>query len=213
VKWNYPLGNGLVSSTFLPSKVCWANHQALGKTLAVSLASAKGRLSDAYALHLPWLPGNYWIIRALAPCGGRVVRIKLFSLPGEISPMKLRLQSKSIRLRLKRAEVEHLVKTGCVEEKIVFGSGAGDSFTYVLEASPSVSAPQAHLIKNGILVQVPAESASRWAASDVVGIEAILTVGDGERLQVLVEKDFACLNGSEEQNVDTFPNPLAGTKC
>jgi hypothetical protein len=32
-------------------------------------------------------------------------------------------------------------------------------------------------------------------------------------LQVLIEKYFACLDKPDEENVDTFPNPLAGTKC
>ena len=126
--------------------------------------------------------------------------------------MKLRLQSNSIRLRLKRGEVERLEKTGCVEEKIIMGNGIDDVFHYVLESSHAVSTPQACLRKNGILVQVPVEAVSRWASGKDVGIEAMLPAGD-RQLQVLIEKDFACLNGPEEQNVDTFPNPLAGTKC
>lgn len=127
--------------------------------------------------------------------------------------MKLRLQSNSIRLRLKRGEVEQLVKTGCVEEKIIMGSEIEDAFHYILESSHKIFAPQAILQKKGILVQVPAEAVFRWAASDEVGIEAVVSVGNHEELQVLIEKDFACLNGPEEQNIDTFPNPLAGTKC
>ncbi len=53
----------------------------------------------------------------------------------------------------------------------------------------------------------------RWATGDDVAIETKLSVGGGRELQVLVEKDFTCLNGTEEQNRDTFPNPLAGSKC
>jgi hypothetical protein len=127
--------------------------------------------------------------------------------------MKLRLQSNSIRLRLKRGEVEQLAKTGRVEETIIMGGGPDDAFQYALEASRAVSTPQAVLNKKGILVRVPVETVSRWAAGDDVGMEAILPVGGQGRLQVLVEKDFACLNGTEEQNAGTFPNPLAGTKC
>jgi len=32
-------------------------------------------------------------------------------------------------------------------------------------------------------------------------------------LALLIEKDFACLDRSEEDNEDTFPNPNTGTKC
>ncbi len=127
--------------------------------------------------------------------------------------MKLRLQSNSIRLRLKRGEVEQLAKTGRVEETISMGSGIEGTFSYVLESSREVSSLQAFLRAQEILVQVPATTVSRWATSEEVGIETILALGGERQLQVLIEKDFACLNGPEEQNVDTFPNPLAGTKC
>src|SRR5476651_1681215 len=98
--------------------------------------------------------------------------------------MKLRLQSNSIRLRLKRSEVEQLAKTGGVEEKIIMGGGLGDTFHYALQSSHAVFAPQALLEKKGILVLVPVETVSRWAAGDEVGIEAILPVGDRGKLQV-----------------------------
>jgi hypothetical protein len=127
--------------------------------------------------------------------------------------MKLRLQSNSIRLRLKRGEVVQLAKTGCVEEKIIMGNGPDEAFQYTLESSDTISSPQAILRKNGMLVQLPAKTVSQWTTSDDVGIEALLPVGNQCQLQVLIEKDFACLNGPEEQNIDTFPNPLAGTKC
>jgi hypothetical protein len=127
--------------------------------------------------------------------------------------MKLRFQSNSIRLRLKQAEVEKLAKTGRVEEKVVMGSGPWDAFHYALEASHVVSKPHAILEKKGVLVQVPFAEVSRWAASDEVGIEATLRLGDEKELHVLIEKDFMCLHGgTQEENSDTFPNPLAKTK-
>ena len=125
--------------------------------------------------------------------------------------MKLRMQSNSIRLRLKQREVEQLARTGRVEEKVSFGE-EDDLFHYVLETSHSASTIQATLKGHGILVQVPAKDAAQWASSDEVGIEAI-QAGTSGKLQILIEKDFACLNGTDEQNADTFPHPLAGTKC
>jgi hypothetical protein len=76
-----------------------------------------------------------------------------------------------------------------------------------------VSKPHAILEKKGVLVQVPFAEVSRWAASDEVGIEATLRLGDEKELHVLIEKDFMCLHGgTQEENSDTFPNPLAKTK-
>jgi len=100
-----------------------------------------------------------------------------------------------------------------VEEKIIMGNEPGDVFTYVLESSRAIPTLQATLGKQGLLVQVPAKKVSQWATGDEIGIEAIVPLENEKQLQVLIEKDFACLNGPEDQNVDTFPNPLAGTKC
>jgi hypothetical protein len=127
--------------------------------------------------------------------------------------MKLRLQSNSVRLRLKRAEVDQLIKLGRVQETITFGDGDDDQLLYTLESSSKVFAPQVSLKKNHVLVEVPQQTAVHWATGDDIGIETRLSVGGGRELLVLVEKDFACLDGTEEQNRDTFPNPLAGSKC
>ncbi len=127
--------------------------------------------------------------------------------------MKCRLQSNSIRLRLKRGEVEQLAKTGRVEESIVFGTSRDEVLRYILEASSTASVPSAHLKAGEIRMEVPAKTVARWASSEEVGMEATQELGGTGSLHILIEKDFACLNGPAEQNVDTFPNPLTGTKC
>lgn len=127
--------------------------------------------------------------------------------------MKLRLQSNSVRLRLKRGEVDQIVKLGRVEETIIVGDTEDAVFVYTLESSPKVFAPTVSLKKNHMVIEVPRDTAVHWATGDDIGIEATLSVGGGRELRVLVEKDFACLDGNEEQNRDTFPNPLAGNKC
>ena len=126
--------------------------------------------------------------------------------------MKLRMQANSIRLRLKRPEVEQLARTGRVEERISF-DGRGGGFHYVLEASPAATKAHAILRGHGILVLVPSAAVREWATGDEVGLEAFQPNGVQGDLQILIEKDFACLNGTEEQNADTFPNPLVGAKC
>jgi len=123
--------------------------------------------------------------------------------------MKLRFQFNSIRLRLKRSEVDQLARAGRVEEKIILGQGA--TFLYVLETSTSVTSPQSHLTADGLVVQVPPELVTRWANSDQVGIKGRQATGNEVHLHVLIEKDFACLDRTGEENFDTFPNPLADT--
>jgi len=127
--------------------------------------------------------------------------------------MKLRLQFNSIRLRLKRSEVEQFVRTGRLEEKIIFGDTVSDTLHYVLEATDKISSPRAEFKRGNILIQVPTKLASHWGSGSEIGIEGDQPAGNKTQLRILIEKDFACLDGTEEQNFDTFPNPLAGTKC
>jgi len=127
--------------------------------------------------------------------------------------MKLRLQFNSIRLRLKRSEVDRFIRTGQIEERIMSGTSDRESFYYLLEANDAVSAPKGCIASNGVVVQVPTADALKWALTNQIGIEGEQTIDSKTSLRILVEKDFACIDGSEEQNADTFPNPLAGQKC
>jgi hypothetical protein len=125
--------------------------------------------------------------------------------------MKIRMQPNSIRLRLKRAEVATLIKENIIEERMVFG---GDQeLRYCLQLSHNIENPQATFRAGEILVKVPYDRATHWALSSDVSIEGAQTITGQTQMQILVEKDFACLNGTAEQNVDAFPHPLAGTKC
>lgn len=123
--------------------------------------------------------------------------------------MKLRLQSNSIRFRLKQSEVEQFARTGRVEEKIISGNGDEGTFSYVLESVDSVSSPRATLKPRAVIVQVPPDAVMRWASTDQIGIEGEQPVDNQTSLRILVEKDFARIDGTDEDNTDTFPNPLA----
>jgi hypothetical protein len=127
--------------------------------------------------------------------------------------MKLRLQFNSIRLRLKRSEVDRFIRTRRVEERIMSGIGDQQSFHYLLEANDSVSAPKGSIAPNGVVVQVPIAAALKWALTNQIGIECEQAVDNKTSLRILIEKDFACIDGTEEQNADTFANPLAGQNC
>ena len=127
--------------------------------------------------------------------------------------MKLRLQFNSIRLRLKRGEVERFTSTGRVEEYICSGSDLAQVFYYVLEATDAVSSPRAAVGPGSVVVQVPAAEAVKWASTDQVGIEGEQATDSQASLRILIEKDFACIDGTDEQNADTFPNPLGGKRC
>jgi hypothetical protein len=60
-----------------------------------------------------------------------------------------------------------------------------------------------------IAVMVDQRELRIWNEPSQVGIYASVSVGSHESLEVIVEKDFACLDGSDEENEDTFANPLS----
>jgi hypothetical protein len=124
--------------------------------------------------------------------------------------MKLRFQPNSIRLRLKQGEVTHLIQTGRLEEKIIFACGPEQAFTYILEAVEGAAAPHAELSNDTVHVRISVHDARHWAESDSVGIEEHQPLSPDHCLHILIEKDFACLDRTGDENADTFPHPLAG---
>jgi Family of unknown function (DUF7009) len=120
--------------------------------------------------------------------------------------MKLRVRGNSIRLRLSQADLASLLASGAVEERLAFPSG--QSLSYRLESGAESAA--AELSDRGIVVRFPAEALRRWAQPDKVSLQAEQPLGGGDSLQLLVEKDFKCLNPREaEDDADLFPNPGA----
>lgn len=128
--------------------------------------------------------------------------------------VKLRLRHNSIRMRLTRPEVEALASCTAVEESVAFGSDLEAVLAYGIECSDETSAADARLAGNRVVVSLPRTAAVQWAAGDEVSIEFTKLIGDGAELNVLIEKDFACLNPRRgEDEADMFPNPNAETAC
>ncbi|GLC23785.1 DUF7009 family protein [Roseisolibacter agri] len=129
--------------------------------------------------------------------------------------MKLRIKGNSIRLRLSRPDVARLARDGRVEETTAFGVRREDALAYAVESSPTITDVAARLASGRITVVLPEALAREWASTDRVGIAAEQRgVGpDGAGvLQILIEKDFACLDRRDE-DADAFANPAATRAC
>jgi hypothetical protein len=127
--------------------------------------------------------------------------------------MKLRIKGDSLRLRVSRSEVTRLLAGDCLEETVHFTPEASAKFTYALQQEPSVSRLAIQYAGNKVTILIPAGQANAWGVTDQVGIAEDISLGDLGSLALLIEKDFACLDRSEQDNEDTFPNPNAGTAC
>jgi hypothetical protein len=127
--------------------------------------------------------------------------------------MKLRIKGSSVRLRVLRPEASTLIETGSIEERVYFTPSDQSAFTYALKTESGLSKVQLRYEEAKITVVLPAEIASRWADTDQVGIYAAVDLERHGRLDIIVEKDFACLDLSDADNKDTFPNPQIGATC
>lgn len=123
--------------------------------------------------------------------------------------MKLRVKGSSLRFRLSKSDVARLAQSGEIAETVYFGSAPDAKFSYALKVSPSNSPLSVDYAEQTVTVSISNEAVSRWAAIETeVGIYGSVDIGR-EPLELLVEKDFACLDASEEENQDTFLNPNA----
>lgn len=124
------------------------------------------------------------------------------------------MKENSIRLRLTQSEVKNLFDRGEVTEMINFGADFGGELTYVLRVDPDARSISANVGSRIITVVLPASVAESWIGTDQIGVEAVQTVGSDKELQVVIEKDFACLSPRPgEDQSDNFPNPNKGSVC
>ena len=127
--------------------------------------------------------------------------------------MKLRIKGNSLRLRVTPSDIEQLLRDGAIQEHVQFTANPKDRLTYEVISSPSEPAATVAYRSGNITVTLPELHLKTWAGSDDVGVYTDIALGDGQVLSVAIEKDFACLDLSDAENEDTFPNPNLAAAC
>lgn len=120
--------------------------------------------------------------------------------------MKLRIKGNSIRFRLNRTDVKKLSEGGFLEEHTHFGNAI---FSYAADAALDASELSASLEHNRIVLHVPDEFLKGWDENDKVGMKSLVDLKNGQTLSLLIEKDFVCLDDTEEDQSDNYTNPNA----
>ena len=116
--------------------------------------------------------------------------------------MKLRTTHNSIRIRVRKSELERLRQDEAIEESIVFPNNSAFKFALVIEdIDQDLSAA---LQDNYLKLSIAKATAKQWINTSGVGIESTITLPKGEALHLLVEKDFPCLDRENEDKLDTF---------
>jgi hypothetical protein len=127
--------------------------------------------------------------------------------------MKLRIKGNSLRLRVTPSEVKQLLRDGIIREHVQLTVDLTDRLTYAIISSLSGATTTVAYQSGNITVSVPEIQLKNWAGSDDIGVYADVTLGDDQMLSVTIEKDFACLDRSDAENEDTFPNPNLTVTC
>jgi len=118
--------------------------------------------------------------------------------------MKLRIKGDSIRLRLTQSEVQQFGRQGNLKEKTHFGHSV---LSYSLEQKPAGNM-EALFNGNQLRVYIPTTVAENWINSEQVSLINEIKLKADRTLQILVEKDFKCLDPRlHEDESDNFPNP------
>lgn len=108
-----------------------------------------------------------------------------------------------------RGEVDTLRDQGLVTA--VTGFPGGRTFRYSIESSPASVNPAAFFSDNQMIVRLPETVVLAWANSEQVSMAGEQVLDDGEKLKILVEKDFVCLTGrDDEDESDMYPHPSGG---
>jgi len=127
--------------------------------------------------------------------------------------MKLRLKENSLRLRVTRSELAHLQARQRIQEAVLFPTDNRARLSYALEVGSHSEPVHVAFASQQIVVSVSQDQFMSWSNEDQVGIYASLHVTESTDLDVAIEKDFACLDLSDQDNQDTFANPMAGKAC
>lgn len=120
--------------------------------------------------------------------------------------MKLRIKGNSIRFRLNKTDVQKLSQDGYLEEHTHFGNAI---FTYAVDTNIDAARLSASLEHNRIILHVPDKFLKDWPENDETGMKSLVDLKNGESLSLLIEKDFVCLDDTEEDQSDNYANPNA----
>jgi hypothetical protein len=127
--------------------------------------------------------------------------------------MKLRIKGNSLRLRVSRSELEQFLAGHRVEETVHFAAELEAKLVYALEFTLQASSVTVRYKPQEVTVILSEEQARLWGKEGEVGVYTAVDIGPAGSLEVIIEKDFACLDRSDDGNSDTFNNPQAGAVC
>jgi hypothetical protein len=125
--------------------------------------------------------------------------------------MKLRIKGNSLRLRVSRSELKRFLEENRIEDTIHFTPEA--KLTYALESDAGAVAASLRYTGQEVTVILSGAQVRTWNQESEIGVYTTIDIAPERALELVVEKDFACVDRSDDDNRDTFQNPHAATVC
>lgn len=101
------------------------------------------------------------------------------------------------------SEVDSFGRTHFIEDKTEFVNSA---FYYALNTKEHGSIV-AEFADGKLVVSIPAALAREWTTTSLVSLHGEMETSNGKKLDILIEKDFKCLDDVMEDQSDHYENP------
>jgi len=117
--------------------------------------------------------------------------------------MKIRIRGNSVRFRLTKNEVEHLCRERSIEDRANF---TNLDFIYEVKVAASEHL-NIHFSNNKISLHISDSLLENWDTNNRVGFSHSVATSNGKTIDLLLEKDFTCLEDRGEDESNNYPNP------
>lgn len=102
--------------------------------------------------------------------------------------MKLRIDKKTVKIRLSKEEILELQSEGFLENHLAISEE--NYLSYVVEILDDIDTCDLNFSPNAIEIGIPFKVADKWIKSNQVAIKQIIDTDDGESLTLIVEEDL-----------------------
>lgn len=121
--------------------------------------------------------------------------------------MKIRIRGNLVRYRLTKDEVEQLCREKFIAEKTNFPNL---DFSYSIRVSDTKNL-EIDFANNQISLQISEELLQGWDTNNRVGYSQSVPTSNDKTIDILLEKDFTCLEDRGEDESNNYPNPKSLT--
>jgi len=116
--------------------------------------------------------------------------------------MKIRCTENSVRLRLRKSDLNKLRKEEKIFESVTFP--ALNKFSFGISIHDDFGGLGAEFDAGLINILLPKTTFKKWFESEALSIEENVLYNKEESIHILIEKDLPCKDRADEDKSDTF---------